>query len=144
MDGQYGSGTVTAVKAFQKKNGLSQTGICDAATLKKINSTSAIAANDKSAEDDKVSTDGTLKTGSSGSEVKKVQQRLKDLGYYTSVCDGNYGSKTVTAVKAFQKANGLTQTGECDTKTLKKLNSTDAINANNFCQWQSVPLPRSG
>ena len=131
IDGDYGSGTVTAVKAFQKKNGLTQTGTADANTLKKLNSDSAIAADDKTDDDkDDTTSDGTLKKGSSGSAVKKVQQRLKDLGYYTSVCDGDYGSKTVTAVKAFQKKNGLTQSGECDAATLKKLNSDDAVKAN--------------
>ncbi len=130
IDGDYGSGTVTAVKAFQKKNGLTQTGTADANTLKKLNSDSAIAADDKTDDDKDDTTDGTLKKGSSGSAVKKVQQRLKDLGYYTSVCDGDYGAKTVTAVKAFQKKNGLTQSGECDAATLKKLNSDDAVKAN--------------
>ena len=122
---------MTAVKAFQKKNGLTQTGTADANTLKKLNSDSAIAADDKTDDDkDDTTSDGTLKKGSSGSAVKKVQQRLKDLGYYTSVCDGDYGSKTVTAVKAFQKKNGLTQSGECDAETLNKLNSDDAVKAN--------------
>ncbi len=128
VDGEFGSGTVTAVKAFQKKNGLTQTGVADSATLKKVHSDSAISAKDNTA-DDKVETDGTLKSGSKGDAVKKVQQRLKELGYYTSTCDGDYGSKTVTAVKAFQKKNGLTQTGECDATTLKKLNSDSAVNA---------------
>lgn len=46
--------------------------------------------------------------GSSGEEVKKIQQKLKDWGYYKGNVDGVYGSKTQSAVKAFQKANGLT------------------------------------
>ena len=130
VDGEYGSGTVTAVKAFQKQNGLTQTGTADATTLTKINSSSAIKAPTNDDEDDAdVEVDGTLKKGSSGSAVKAVQRRLKELGYYTTTCDGDYGSKTVTAVKAFQKKNGLDQTGECDAATLKKLNSDDAVNA---------------
>ena len=126
VDGEYGSGTVTAVKAFQKQNGLTQTGTADATTLTKIYSSSAVKA---PTDDDEDEDDGTLKKGSTGSAVKAVQQRLKELGYYTSTCDGDYGSKTITAVKAFQKKNGLTQTGECDAATLKKLNSDDAVNA---------------
>ena len=131
VDGDYGSGTVTAVKAFQKKNGLTQTGTADVTTQNKLYSSTAIKADDKTDDDkDDIATDGTLKQGSSGSEVKKVQQRLKELGYYSSVCDGDYGAKTVTAVKAFQKKNGLTQTGICDAATLKKLNADNAVNAN--------------
>ena len=45
--------------------------------------------------------------GSSGNEVKQIQQRLKDWGYYKGSVDGVYGSKTQAAVRAFQKANGL-------------------------------------
>ena len=137
VDGEYGSGTVTAVKAFQKKNGLTQTGTADATTQAKVYSSSAIAADDKT-DDDDIATDGTLKQGSSGSEVKKVQQRLKELGYYSSVCDGDYGSKTVTAVKAFQKKNGLTQNGICDAATLKKLNSDDAVTASGSTQSETL------
>ena len=130
IDGDYGSGTVTAVKAFQKKNGLTQTGTADATTQTKLYSSSAIAADTKTDDDkDTTTPDGTLKKGSSGSAVKKVQQRLKELGYYTSDCDGDYGTKTITAVKAFQKKNGLTQTGECDATTLAKLNSDSAMTA---------------
>ena len=122
---------MTAVKAFQKKNGLTQTGTADVTTQNKLYSSTAIKADDKTDDDkDDIATDGTLKQGSSGSEVKKVQQRLKELGYYSSVCDGDYGAKTVTAVKAFQKKNGLTQTGICDAATLKKLNADNAVNAN--------------
>lgn len=49
------------------------------------------------------------KYGSSGEEVKKIQQKLKNWGYYNGNVDGIYGSKTQAAVKSFQKKNGLTQ-----------------------------------
>ena len=133
IDGDYGSSTVSAVKAFQKKNGLTQDGVCGEATLKKLNSSSAIASNGKKLSDnekkEEEKDDGTLKQGSKGSEVKKVQERLKELGYYTKGIDGDYGSSTVSAVKAFQKKNGLTADGVCGSATLKKLNSDDAVNA---------------
>ena len=60
-------------------------------------------------------------SGAKGDEVKKVQQRLIDLGYLTGKADGNYGAKTVAAVKAFQKAVGLAETGEADDATQKAL-----------------------
>ena len=140
-DGSYGNVTVNAVKAFQKKNGLTQDGKVTEATLKKLNASSAIPANGKAvaAEEKKEETkdDGSLKKGAKGSEVKKLQQRLKELGYYKSSCDGDYGNVTVTAVKAFQKKNGLTQDGVAGSSTLKKLNSTSAIAANGKTQAQS-------
>ena len=132
-DGEYGTKTVEAVKAFQKKNGLSQDGIAGPATQKKLYADSAIAANGKTEEadkeDDKDTT--TLQKGDEGDAVKKLQKRLKELGYYTpTVADGEYGSKTVEAVKAFQKKNGLTQDGVAGPTTQAKLYADSAIAAN--------------
>ena len=73
--------------------------------------------------------DGTCGPGDSGSAVKKVQQRLKKLGYYTGSADGDYGAGTKTAVKNFQKRNGLTANGTVNKKTLSKLNSSSAKKA---------------
>jgi len=128
-DGNYGNVTVTAVKAFQKKNGLTQDGIVNEATLKKLNSTSAISAKGTTIGTT-VKDDGVLNKGDKGDEVKSLQQRLKELGYYKSTCDGQYGDVTVSAVKAFQNKNGLTADGVAGTSTLKKLNSDSAIMAN--------------
>ena len=61
--------------------------------------------------------------------MKKVQQRLKKLGYYTGSVDGDYGNGTKTAVKNFQKRNGLTVNGKVNKKTLSKLNSSSAKKA---------------
>ena len=75
------------------------------------------------------SSDGTCGPGDSGSSVKKVQKRLKKLGYYTGSADGDYGPGTKTAVKNFQKRNGLTANGKVNKKTLAKLNSSSAKKA---------------
>ena len=75
------------------------------------------------------SSDGTCGPGDTGSAVKKVQQRLKKLGYYAGSIDGDYGNGTKTAVKNFQKRNGLTVNGKVNSKTLAKLNSSDAKKA---------------
>ncbi len=53
--------------------------------------------------------------------IKIVQQRLKDLGYYKSSVDGIFGSGTTAAVKNFQKAKGLTADGIVGTKTIAAL-----------------------
>ena len=75
------------------------------------------------------SSNGTCAPGDSGSAVRKVQQRLKKLGYYTGKVDGDYGKGTQTAVKNFQKRNGLTANGKVNSKTLAKLNSSGAKKA---------------
>jgi peptidoglycan hydrolase-like protein with peptidoglycan-binding domain len=73
------------------------------------------------------STGSSLKYKSTGAEVKKLQQRLIELGYLAKGYDtGNYLDKTVTAVKAFQAANGLSADGVAGIKTLTALySSTD-------------------
>ena len=60
----------------------------------------------------------TSKYGSTGQEVKQIQQKLKNWGYYNGEVDGVYGSKTVSAVKKFQSKNGLTADGIAGQKTL--------------------------
>jgi len=62
-----------------------------------------------------------LKQGSTGSQVKTVQQKLKNWGYYSGSVDGIYGSGTVKAVKLFQQKNGLTVDGICGTATMQAL-----------------------
>ncbi len=62
-----------------------------------------------------------LKRGSSGSLVKTLQTKLKNWGYYSGKVDGIYGSQTVTAVKYFQRVNGLAVDGIVGAKTAKAL-----------------------
>lgn len=63
----------------------------------------------------------SYKQGSSGSVVTKIQQRLRDEGYYTYTIDGIYGSRTTAAVKKYQRARGLTVDGICGPNTLSAL-----------------------
>ena len=54
---------------------------------------------------------GLLNSGSQGDEVRRLQVRLQDLGYYRGNIDGDYGTGTKTAVQTFQKINGLDADG---------------------------------
>ena len=65
-----------------------------------------------------------LKQGSQGADVKKMQQKLKNWGYYTGAVDGIFGPKTKSAVIYFQKRNGLTPDGIVGKKTLAALGMT--------------------
>ena len=58
-----------------------------------------------------------IKQGSSGETVRKIQTKLKNWGYYTGSVDGIFGSKTLAAVKYFQRKNGLVVDGIVGTKT---------------------------
>lgn len=67
---------------------------------------------------------GTLKSGSQGSNVKKLQKALNSLGYKASngkklSVDGVMGSLTISSLKKFQKAIGVKQTGKLDDATKK-------------------------
>jgi len=75
------------------------------------------------------SSGGTCGPGDHGDAVKKVQKKLKNLGYYSGGIDGDYGNGTKTAVKDFQRRNGLSVTGSVNSKTLSKLNSSSAKKA---------------
>ena len=59
--------------------------------------------------------------GSRGSEVSKIQTKLKNWGYYTGSVDGIYGSSTLSAVKKFQRKNGLAADGIAGKATLEKM-----------------------
>lgn len=56
--------------------------------------------------------------GSRGEEVRKIQQKLKNWGYYSGAVDGIYGTQTQKAVRWFQQKNGLTVDGIAGPKTL--------------------------
>lgn len=70
-----------------------------------------------------------LRQGSKGGEVKEVQRRLKQWGYYSGPVDGIYGAKTVEAVKKFQRKNGLTADGIAGKSTYAALGMNDSVKA---------------
>ncbi len=57
-----------------------------------------------------------------------VQQKLKDLGYYTGSIDGILGTKSIQAIKNFQRDYGLTVDGIVGKNTLKALGLTTTTN----------------
>ncbi len=70
-----------------------------------------------------------LRQGSRGGEVKEVQRRLKQWGYYSGAVDGIFGAGTKKAVIAFQKKNGLTADGVVGKATYRALGMNDSYNA---------------
>lgn len=75
-----------------------------------------------------VSAVAVLRKGSKGNEVKEVQRRLKQWGYYSGGVDGVFGAGTRAAVIAFQKKNGLTADGVVGKATYKALGMTASYN----------------
>ncbi len=62
-----------------------------------------------------------VRKGDSGSKVKEIQRKLNELGFSVGNVDGIFGSKTLAAVKKFQKSRGLTVDGIVGTNTAKAL-----------------------
>lgn len=63
----------------------------------------------------------TFKVGSSGADVRALQQKLADAGFDPGKVDGNYGAATEQAVQAFQRAAGLKDDGKVGDKTEEAL-----------------------
>lgn len=61
------------------------------------------------------------KYGSRGEEVRTIQTKLKRWGYYNGNVDGIFGSQTLTAVKYFQRKNGLVVDGIAGKRTLEAM-----------------------
>ena len=51
-----------------------------------------------------------LRQGSKGGEVKEVQRRLKEWGYYNGAIDGVYGRAQLRRLKSFNAKTGLLPT----------------------------------
>ena len=84
---------------------------------------------DTSANPDAAIEYATLRSGDSGDNVRSLQMRLIELGFLTADADGDYGSKTVSAVKRAQALAGLEVTGVADSKTQHTLWTGDAPTA---------------
>ena len=91
-------------------------------------STSRFTALEQTRAEDALET-AVLRSGSTGGEVKEVQRRLKEWGYYKGSVDGVYGKATKNAVIAFQKKNGLTADGIVGKATYKALGMNSSYNA---------------
>lgn len=117
IDGKYGDMSVDSVKSFQKDMNLVVDGWVGTITCKKLNTLSKLNNN--------------LKNGNSGMYVIIVQNKLKQLGYYTASVDGKYGTKTVNSVKNYQKNNGLAVDGIVGSITYPSLLKATKTNSNN-------------
>lgn len=62
-------------------------------------------------------TEPTLRRKARGDAVRRLQQALTDLGFDPGPVDGVYGSKTESAVRAYQRSRGLTADGVCGSRT---------------------------
>ena len=126
IDGKYGKTTVNAVKAFQEANGLTADGVAGQATYALLFSENVLAKGTTptplpEGNRESSGTWTTMRRYDSGENVAQLQESLITLGFLAGPADGNYGEKTVAAVKAFQRANGLKVDGTAGAETQQLL-----------------------
>lgn len=132
VDGNFGAGTEKSVKAFQTENGLTADGVVGQATWDAL----YLAWVDVQSDMGGTAYPGTaLRTGSKGNDVRLVQFWLRIAAdnyssLQTVTVDGNFGSGTAAAVKAFQSLFGLTADGIVGRTTWAKLNEVGIAVAN--------------
>lgn len=69
----------------------------------------------------KSTTTTTKKSSTSKETYIAAQKKLQELGYYDGELDGSFGQKSKTALKEFQKDNGLEADGKLGPKSKKAL-----------------------
>ncbi len=156
LDGIFGKGSVTALTNFQTAHGIDPNGIAGPATYAVLFSSAALPSGvtpspAPATETPMVVTEPTavpqptavpyttLRKGDTGDDVALMQERLIVLYYLEEgSADGNYGTKTVQAVRNFQKQNSLTVDGTAGAETLTRLYDAAALPA---AQATATPKP---
>ena len=115
LDGNYGSGTITAMKNWQAAKGLRVTGVASPAMQRTLYGHTSDAGSYS-----------TLRPGDTGSDVQSLQFTMYELNYYDANITGVYDDYTTNAVYVFQRVQGLTCDGVAGPNTLRILYSSSA------------------
>ena len=126
-DGIFGEKTQVAIEQLQSDLGMTVTGVATAEFQRMLFAGEVPAYNPYL----------PLKRGDRGTRVSRMQAELKALGYYAGAADGVYGKGTEKAVAAFQKQEGLNQTGQADEETLRALFSESASQNLSYIELRS-------
>ena len=126
-DGNYGSGTASAVQDFQRRRGLNADGSAGPLTLQALGLTGGGAAYAPTTQPAQPAAgysgariDRTLRRGDRGEDVRTLQDALNRNGARVEL-DSNYGSGTVAAVQEFQRRRNLNADGSAGPQTLRAL-----------------------
>ena len=153
-DGSYGGLTYNAVVRFQRAWGLTADGAAGPKTLRQIEQavqgTPVVTPTPVIITPAPTATPAgtvwtaparTLRLGSTGQDVASLQARLQSLGWFSGLVSGNYGTDTMTAVTAFQRACGLYADGVAGPKTYARLAAWDAPSTLIIVTPTPVPVP---
>lgn len=153
--GNFLEGTQSAVRRFQKYNGMKETGKLDEATWDRLFSAAAVHRDGStpyatpSPVPELTPTPSPtpftytrkLQYGDQNDLVAALQTRLAELGYYEAKVSGGYYKITQSAVRAFQAQNGLTVDGVAGQQTQEALFASDAVPASATPRPSPTPEP---
>jgi peptidoglycan hydrolase-like protein with peptidoglycan-binding domain len=111
IDGNFGPRTESAVRAFQADRGIGVDGVVGPVTWLNI--------------DEADQSEPTVRLGSRGNPVRRLQKRLTLAGYDTGGVDGIFGPKTEAAVRVFQQDHGLAVDGIVGPRTWAEVAALD-------------------
>jgi peptidoglycan hydrolase-like protein with peptidoglycan-binding domain len=74
--------------------------------------------------------------------VRAVQEKLRDAGFYSGEIDGAYSSQLADALTRYQSGNNLSVTGQLDVDTSKALGAKPAVTNNRAAPEQSSETSR--
>ena len=115
----------------------------DATELDAIASAAVVSATPTPAPTATPSPYTTLHKGmTDNDDVRAMQNRLYELGWFTDVRDGDFGALTAAAIKQFQQASGLSVTGIADPETLDAIYAENALRTG--AKVTPAPTPDNG
>ena len=153
--GDFLEGTQSAVRRFQRYNGMKETGKLDEATFARLFSDAAVHRDGStpyatpSPVPEMTPTPSPtpfvyrrkLQYGDQSELVAALQARLAELGFYEAKVSGGYYKITQSAVRAFQAQNGLTVDGVAGQQTQEALFASDAVPAGATPRPSPTPQP---
>jgi len=152
--GSYGALTKEAVRLFQRASGLSSDGVAGRNTIKAI--AQAVEQKERAEQEALLWQQGmmgeemqgagqdqeaitTLSLGVKNSAVRKLQEELAELGFYTGEITGSFGRLTKEAVRLFQRAHDIPSDGVAGPITLAEI--ADEIEELRRAQAAPTPVP---
>ncbi|MGH3371231.1 MAG: L,D-transpeptidase family protein, partial [Nocardioidaceae bacterium] len=118
ISGAFDRETLRGVRGFQRKRGLEVTGEVDERTWRRL-----LDMTRRPTDDEMFNRAGPalFSPGDSGPQVREIQARLRQIGWFFGDVSDSYGDQTAAAVRGFQAKRMIPVTGEVDRRTLDLL-----------------------
>ncbi|TWI59816.1 C40 family peptidase [Halalkalibacter nanhaiisediminis] len=134
VTGYYGRITTEAVRSFQRANRLTVDGIAGPKTLNALQNATAVTMEQVQPSPAPTTSSATpaqsntvIRVGSTGQAVERLQQRLRDLGYFQGTVNGQFNETTSEAVRRFQQQQRISVDGIVGPQTWRALDSASVV-----------------